>query len=247
MKYWRAAIWVIPAFMVGIGWALFWSRVSMPQPRMKDWLRISCPVFANRTLGGSQGEIVRFSVTNVGPRSLQFGVSWYECRVRTDLTLLATSVRTNAGGYIYGFFGEGKLVRLAPRATVEIRRDLAPSTSSNADRVFCCEIGWREDESLGMRVRNLVQEYISRCLTVFNIYWKPAAPWGIPAQGSAFASNVKVPDFFRLVYGVKSRNGPFPRRPGSFYEDAAETAFGMSTRWCSEWAEQSEPAERGSR
>jgi hypothetical protein len=228
--------------MVGIGLAFFWSRVSVPQTKVKDWLRVSSPVFANRTLGGSASDVVWFTVTNVGPRSLQFGVPWYECRVRTDLTLLATSVRTNAGGYIYGPFGEGKRARLAPGATVQIRRDLVPSPSSNADRLFCCEIDWLEDESLSRRVRNLVQEYISWCLTVFDIHWKPATPWGMPAYGSAFASNVKVPDFFRLVYGVKDRNGPFPLHSGSFYEDAAKTAFGMSSMWSSEWTEQSELA-----
>ena len=109
------------------------------------------------------------------------------------------------------------------------------------------EIDWLEDESLALRVGNLVQEYISWCLTLFDINWKPATPWGMPAHGSAFASNVKVPDFFRLVYGVKRRREPFPRPPGSFYEKAAETAFHMSGIWSPEWAEESEPAEPGSK
>src|SRR5205809_3652109 len=220
----RARYWLLASIVV-IGLIVLRPPDRSPLTG-KDWLTASTPTFGSRINTDGICDTVSFTVSNVGPRKLDFGIAWYECRAKRNLSVLATSLQThtNGGGYVYGMFGDGPPTPLSPGATCIVTRDLSPNASTNEARLFCCEIGWigHEPKVSGQRF----DDFMVWALNIFNIDWKRRWPVKPSMIGAVFTSNIEAADYFRFVYGVEGNNGTFPIPSSTAYvEIAAEMAF----------------------
>ena len=225
MKRLRVRYWLL-ASITGIGLILLWPHPDRPPVAGKNWLSVSTPTFGTRTNADGICATVFFTVSNVGPRRLDFGIAWYECRAKSNLSVLATSVQThtNGGGYVYGMFGAGPPIPLSPGRTFIVTRDLSRGASANEALLFCCEIGWigHEPKVSGQRF----DDFMIWTLNIFNIDWKRR--WLVKPStiGAVFISNVEVADYFQFVYGVEGNNRCLPiPSPTAYVEIAAEAAF----------------------
>jgi len=227
MKIVRARRWLFLAGVLLGGMGILLALSSQPESAGRNWLSASPPVFGNRITANGICATVSFAVSNAGPRTLDFGIAWYECRAKSDLRVLATSVQTrstNGSGYVYGMFGSESLIPLSPGTTSTVTRDFSGGTSANQARLFCGEIGWmgREPKLSGQRV----DDFMIWALNIFNVTWKRHWPVKASTIGAVFISNVEVADYFRSVYGVEVNNGRLLiPSPTAYVEFAAEQAF----------------------
>ena len=202
MKRFRTLYWLLGCLAVSCLALLGFLWGSTPAGK-KDWLSVSTPIFGARTKADGVGSTVSFTVTNVGPRTLDFGIRWYECRASSDHRVLATSFRPNSPkdrGYLYGISGDGSLMPLSPGRTCVVTRDLSSDTSANEVRLFCSEISWvgREPKLSGQKV----DDYMTWALNIFDVTWTRRWPIKALTMGSVFTSNVEIADYFRVVYDI---------------------------------------------
>ena len=131
------------------------------------------------------------TVSNTGPRSLDYWVNWLECRARADFTLLVTND---------GPFG---WVPLPSGATTNLTWDLVRNPSPGEAPLLCCQIEWFESEPKLWRLGRKLEPRLSQAMDLLNPQWLP--PWDSQskprARGTVFASNVEVAEYFRLVHG----------------------------------------------
>ena len=80
MKRLRAKPWFLLVSMPLIALTLWWARSRWSPRNGNDWLLLSTPVFGAHTNAQGVCRTVTFSASNVGPRTLDFQVRWFECR-----------------------------------------------------------------------------------------------------------------------------------------------------------------------
>src|ERR1044071_2034002 len=122
MKRRRARFGLLAAAGLLVGLALLVGWSLWPSAAPKDWLWVSSPMFVTRGPhdgGGAGSQTVSFTISNAGPRSLEYWVYWLECRARADLTLLAT---THRPGSLRGALTSG--------ATAILSQDLSSGSAS---------------------------------------------------------------------------------------------------------------------
>jgi hypothetical protein len=228
MRALRAAGLLFVVATVVAGLVALWIRAGMLRPEVSSWCVVWTPSFGSRTNGTSICPTVSFTVSNAGPRTLDYEVKWYECRAMPDLTVLATCVNTNLkpGQPICRQFPR---VPLRAGATAQITTDLAPSVSGTTNTLFCAYVYWEEHHSLRRRLLEKSDDLAIWVLDIFDRRWNRR--WH-PAYGSVFTSNVKGADYFRLVYGADdAAQFRYEARNKGFIEMEAATAFGLSTMW----------------
>ena len=180
---------MLVGLLVG-GMAILLLLALLSKPAGSDWLSVSQPAFRSRTNADGTTPTLSFSVSNAGPRKLEFLVSWLECRARADLTLLATN--------------RGSLVPLASGARTKLVIDLPRSPVPGGEYLFCCELNWQASDPWLWRVGERLEPRVSQAMALFDTQWVP--PWvsrsrPLP-QGQVFLSSVRVADYFSLVYGL---------------------------------------------
>ena len=185
-----------------VAFGLLWARSSSSRRSEVDWLRVSRPLFGHRiNAEGALTTVVSFTVSNASPHMLNFAMAWYELRDRTDHKVLASSVRPKPGGYVYGQFGPGNMIPLAPGAVVTQTIDSQQSSSALMDPLFCAEIGWIECNSLRRRIGVALDEKFKDVANILDRGWEPRF-WREDTVGNVFTSNLRVQDYFSAVYGV---------------------------------------------
>ncbi len=191
MKCVRTKLWFVLASAIAIGLVLVWAGASWSARYGYDWLRVSTPTIVSRTNAGAATAAVTFRVSNVGPRRVDFRVWWFECRAKTDQTLLATN--------------RLKLVNipLSPGKSTNLTIELSPVATAVEDSLCCCQVNWYESphESAWRRAARTVYGPITSALDLSDRSWPPWPPQRY-AMGSAFAANVEVADYFRRMYGL---------------------------------------------
>ena len=120
--------WQRVVSLVAIGLlVLVWARMRSQSRAGKEWLVVSVPTIELRTDSQSALFAVSFVLSNAGPRTLEFGRSWLECRKTT-----------RSGARVVGrsIVGLPQLSRL-PRAVRRIRfypKEVALGRSRMFDR-----------------------------------------------------------------------------------------------------------------
>lgn len=178
--------------LVALGFLL--PQLFRAKPAGKQWLSISQPVFGNRTNADGVLPTVLLAISNVGPRGLVFNVAWLECRTRTELTLLTTNEAS-----VW-------LPPLPSEAVTNLTLDLAQHPPPGEELLFCCQFNWMEVQPPLWRVGRKLEPGLSRIMEIFDSQWLP--PWesasgtATLSSGTAFLSNVGVPEYFKRVYGL---------------------------------------------
>jgi hypothetical protein len=169
----------------------------------------SDPQFEWSTNGQNSRSVVSITVSNGGPRRLEFGLEWMECRARSDLSILT---RDGPEGY----WGRA----LAGGQTATWSKVISDGLLRDEDVLFCCRFAWSECEPrswrLGQRIEELIGEipfvsdmYISRLRVSRSLPWNSGSRQF--ASGSAFSSNVGTAEYFRLAYGWTPSTWPEQR------------------------------------
>ncbi len=85
----------------------------------------------------------------------------------------------------------------ATNVYLEVSKEGAPEEAG----LFCCQLHWFEKPSPLYRLGRKIDQPIYWLASFIGTEWKP--PWGDKrfAVGEAFASNVRVADYFSRVYG----------------------------------------------
>jgi len=181
--------WVLLASVLMAGWVLLLAWSLRSRPAAKQWLALSRPVFGSRTNAGVVTPVVRFCVSNVGPRPVDCQVWWFECRARGDRSLLAT----NQLEFVRIPLSRGGSTNL----TIEVRATAA----LNEGRLCCYQVIYFERVSGLPRVLAGLDRFMSWYFDIFELTWRPRwTPLNL-RNGCAFASNVSVADYFRLMHG----------------------------------------------
>jgi hypothetical protein len=175
---------------VGVGVVLAWAAWQ-PGISDNDWLRISKPAWASGTDAGASTEKVIFCVSNVGARSLDFRVAWFECRAKNDRGILAT----NPLNWVR--------VPLRPGESTNLTADISLGAVPVRDIWWCCQVEWMERES---PIRAGASRLWRGCFYALGLFWEPPWPMQRFAYGTAFASNVEVDDYFHSMYGFVDRS-----------------------------------------
>ncbi len=191
MKWPRRSILIAAAALLLVGLCLMAARSFRATSSRSDWLIVSSLIFGSHTNFGQAFPTVALTISNAGPRLLEYGVHWLECRAGSNYALLATN---------YGFQAWSPL---PSGAVIVLTRDLVESPSWAGDRLFCCQISWGESEPEYWRFGRRLEPWVSQVMGIFDSQWVP--PWVSQsrhrARGDVFTSNISVADYFRLVYG----------------------------------------------
>jgi hypothetical protein len=186
MKRVRTQSWLVLASAVAIGLVLVWAGAPRPVPHGKDWLLVSTPTVGSRTNAGATTPAVTFRVSNVGPRRVDFLVWWFECRAKGARTLLAT----NQLAAVY--------IPLPPGKSTNLTMDVLLGAVPVADCLCCYQVEWFESESPWRSGADRLGRW---WFDLFEVSWEP--PWQPQhlTNGTTFAANVEVADYFRWMYG----------------------------------------------
>ena len=157
--------------------ALNFGSCSPPQLRL-DWF------WFGREQAGQRDTV------KIGPRSVDFQVWWFECRAKTDRTLLAT----NRLKFIS--------IPLSSGSSTNLTIELSPVATVVEGSLCCCRVLWHEStsESAWRRGARVVYGPITSALDLSDRSWPPWRPQHY-ATGATFAANVEVADYFRRMYG----------------------------------------------
>jgi hypothetical protein len=188
MKQMRISCWLVLVSAVAIGLVLAWTAVKRPKPSGKDWLLVSTPTVGSRTKPGGTTPAVTFCVSNVGPRPVEFQVRWFECRAKGGRILLTTIQAPLAP------------VVLAPKKSTHLTIDVRLLAAPIEGCLCCCQVWWLECESPWRRSARLIDGPMSSLFNIFHLAWPPWPPQQ-RTNGSIFAANVEVADYFRRMYG----------------------------------------------
>lgn len=190
MKCVRPKLLFVLASAIAIGLVLVWAAAHRSAGYGNDWIRVSKPTIVSRTNAGAARGTVAFRVSNVGPREVHFQVWWFECRAKTDRTLLAT----NRLKFVN--------IPLPPGTSTNLTMELSPAATAVEDALCCCQVRWMESwyESAWRRGARIVYRPIVSLLELSDRIWPPWPPQRY-ATGTAFAANVQVADYFHRMYG----------------------------------------------
>jgi len=188
MKRVRTRYWLVLVSAVAIGLVLLWAEAHRQVPYGKDWLLVSTPTVGSRTNAGAATPAVTFCVSNVGPRSVDFQVWWFECRARKDRTLLATNRLRLVS------------IPLPPGKSTNLTMDVSLVAAPVEDCLCCCQVLWFERELAWRRAARTLDRPMTWLLNIFDLSWPPWQPQHL-TNGSAFAANVEVADYFRWMHG----------------------------------------------
>jgi len=171
---------------VAIGFVFVWAASHRRATYGEDWLLVSTPSFGSRTNTRASTVKANFRVSNVGPRSVDFRVSWFECRTKRDRTVLATNQLI--------------LVRIPLRSgqSTNLTMDVSLGAVPVEECLCCYQVLWFQRES---PVRDNVNRLWRWWFNLFEVVSEP--PWARErlTYGTAFAANVEVADYFRWMYG----------------------------------------------
>jgi hypothetical protein len=175
---------LVPAFALGL--LLVWEQARRPKPRAKEWILLSTPTVGSRTNSGETRPVVTFSVSNVGPRSVDFQVWWFECRAKRDGSLLATN--------------QLRLVTtsLAPGKSTSLTMDVSLTAAPVEDCLCCYQVNWFQRQP---PVRRGVNSLGRWWFDLFGVNWHPLWESEHLMNGIVFAANVEVAGYFRRTYG----------------------------------------------
>ena len=172
---------------VAIGSVFVWVASHRRASCGKDWLRVSTPIVNSRTNAEAVTTAVSFSVSNAGPRSVGFQVEWFECRAKNNRALLATN--------------QLRWVRipLSPGTSTNLTMKVSPGTTPVEECLCCVGIGWFEPRAAWRIARDRAVIWGFKLLDIDRPSpWKPEHL----AQGSVFAANIEVGDYFRGMHGL---------------------------------------------
>jgi len=180
-KYWLV---LVPALAIGL--VLVWEQAHRPKPSAGEWMRLSTPTLGSRTNSGAATPVVTFRVSNVGPRSVDFEVFWLECRAKRDGSLLATNRLKSV------------ITPLAPGKSTNVTMDVSLVAAPVKGCLCCYQVNWLQRQA---QVRRAVDSVGRWWFDLFDVNWHP--PWGSEhlMNGTAFAANLEVADYFRRMYG----------------------------------------------
>src|SRR5436309_12529201 len=105
------------AFVLVTGLVLLWTRPWRTMPGPKQWLLVSAPVFETRITSTGLVRTFCFTLTNIGPRTIEPKLFWFECRARTGLSVIAVEYNPQA------------LAPLPSRAVSRVTQDLPQGIS----------------------------------------------------------------------------------------------------------------------
>ena len=186
MKRVRAEIWFVLAAVVAIGLVLAWAEVRRPTASGEEWIQLSAPSVGSRTNSGVATPMVTFRVSNVGPRSVDFYVRWFECRAKGDRSLLATNQL------------ESVQIPLWPGESTNLTVGISLAGVPVEDCLCCCQVWWFQREA---PVRHAVDSLGQWWYDLFGATWHSIWQSGHLTNGTVFAANVEVEDYFRRMYG----------------------------------------------
>jgi hypothetical protein len=170
--------------VVGTVLVFVWVASQPSKLSGKDWLLVSRPALVRGTHTAESK--VTFRVSNVGPRSVDFRVSWFECRAKTDRTPLATNQLDSVE------------IPLGPGESTNLAMDVSLGGVPVADCWCCYKIYWFQRAA---PVRKGFSRLWGRWFGLFGVKSEP--PWGPERllNGSVIASNVEAADYFGWMYG----------------------------------------------
>jgi hypothetical protein len=186
MKRVRTKIWFVLAALVAIGLVLVWAEVHRPTASGKEWILLSAPSVRSRTNSGAAMPMVTFRVSNVGPRSVHFMVSWFECRDKRDRTLLATNQL------------HLEYIPLPPGKSISLTTDVSLAAAPVEDCLCCYQVQWFQREAPVRRAVNSVGRW---WFDLFALKWESPWPSEHLVNGTALAANLEVAEYFRQMYG----------------------------------------------
>jgi hypothetical protein len=217
MKRVRTKIWFVLAAVVAIGLVLVWAEVRRPTASGQEWILLSAPTVGSRTNSGVATPMVTFRVSNVGPRSVDFHVHWFECRAKGDRTLLATNQL------------ESVQIPLWPGESTNLTMGISLAGVPVEACLCCYEVCWFQREA---PMRHAVDSLGQWWYDLFGATWHGTWLSEHLMNGTAFAANVEVADYFRRMYG-------FTRT--QWLEDRADLARRQSARTQATFAFQTAP------
>ena len=189
MKRGRGRYWLGIAAAVAstFGLALIWAGARRPARYRGDWFQVSTPVVGNRTNAGANPTTVTFCVSNLGPRAVDFKVWWFECRAKTDRSLLATNQFA------------GRSIPLFPRGFTNLTVRLLADATPAEDCLCACKVSWFERRAAWRELRDRVSNW---GLSLLDISWPLWQPEEVLRSGETFAANEDVADYFRWMHGL---------------------------------------------
>jgi len=186
VKELRSRYWIVlvPAFAIGL--VLVREQAHRLKPSAREWILLSTPTVGSRTNFGAATPVVTFRVSNVGPRSIDFQVWWFECRTKRDGSLLATNRLKHVS------------TPLTPGQSTSLTMDVSLAAAPVEDCLCCYQVQWFQREA---QVRRAVDSVGRWWFDLFALDWK--SPWRPERlrQGTTFAANLEVAEYFRQMYG----------------------------------------------
>jgi hypothetical protein len=182
----RSKYWIVLVPALAIGLVLVREQAHRPKPSVREWILLSTPTVGSRTNFEAATPVVTFRVSNVGPRSVDFQVWWFECRTKRDGFLLATNRLKHVS------------TPLAPGQSTSLTMDVSLAATPVEDCLCCYQVQWFQREA---PVRRAVDSVGRWWFDLFALDWK--SPWRPERlmQGTTFAANLEVADYFRQMYG----------------------------------------------
>lgn len=186
MRAVRATCWLVVVLTLVIVLVLVGKKARGPTPFRGAWVLLSKPIVASPSNAGVATPVVSVGVSNVGPRSIEFVVSWFECRARGDRTLLATNRLS------------GISIPLRSGRSTNLTMDFSLAATPVEDCLCCFQVCWWRRES---PVRLYADRLGHGWFGLFGLDWH--SPWRSEhlVAGDAFGANVEVAEYFRLMYG----------------------------------------------
>jgi hypothetical protein len=180
----------VSLLIVGLACLLLRIRFSKSST---TWLVASEPVLAACTKVVGVDLAVSLSISNVGPQSFLYDVTWIECRARADLRPLTLRRVLPIASHRSLLLEPGKTTNLV----IEMSNDGMPIDWG----LFSCQIEWIESESWLYGLGKQVDRPMYWLANLFGSTWEP--PWRRKrfAGGDVFVSNIGVADYFTRVYG----------------------------------------------
>jgi hypothetical protein len=188
MKHLRLNLGLLLVCTLLVATTLLWRQRHWSPPNGNVWLALSTPFFSTITNGQSVRRTISFFATNVGPRTLDFQVRWFECNAGLS-PILATNHLI------------GATVPLLPRAMTSLTWDLPNEPFLDRDLCCCCHIWWWGHMSIPGRIKGTLDRWIDKFVTGWSSPWEEETL----VSGQAFTSNVGVVDYFRIVHGLTCR------------------------------------------
>lgn len=175
---------LLPALVVVL--LVMLARAGRPPPCGKEWVRLAIPTVAARTNSGAVPPVVSVWASNVGPRSVELGVWWFECRSKREHTRLAGNAL------------RGVRVPLASGRSTRLEIDV-PTTAVPVEDYLCCwQVSWMQCQP---PLRRTVDSLGSWWYGLFELNWHSPSESVEYKSGDVFASNVEVAEYFRQMYG----------------------------------------------